>query len=132
MSSHIEIVRRSCLPRVDFDRPPPLGTILRIEYQRRRCARRFQLIGIQPYTRKDGQESWILIWRAERDGALLTTGLQSHGFTRGALGGWEWADGLSDTAFALIGIPPRFGEGRFLGADSSPGIANERFTDDDV
>ena len=107
----IEIVRQSTLPnRVDFDDLPDIGIVIRVEYQKRRVARRFQLIGIDPYRRKDGRSSHVLIWRAVGTGKLLTSGLKGHSFYENIPPRWRWADSLDADSLALIGIPGFSGE----------------------
>lgn len=62
-------------PIICFDSPPPLGTV--ITYRRKQC---LTLVGIQPYTRRDGSQSAILTWETAK-GRRGTSGLRSNGLT---------------------------------------------------
>ena len=41
---------------IDFDAPPFVGTVVMLKGQR------YELVRLEPYTRKDGAESTLLIW----------------------------------------------------------------------
>lgn len=57
---------------VDFDSPPPLGTI--VEFRKGRLRK---LVKVEPYVRKtDGAESFLLTWQG-LDLSEVTTGLRS-------------------------------------------------------
>lgn len=65
---------------IDFPSIPPIGS--RIRYGR---GVYLTLIGVEPYTRKDGSPSCVLTWRAD-DGRIGRSGLRSNSPT------WQAAD----------------------------------------
>ena len=91
--------------RANYDRPPEVGTVIRVNYQRHQHVSLFQLIAVEPYTRQTGEPSCILIWRETRTGKLLTTGLRSKGFSTTIPQRWQWADGMQADDLALVGLP---------------------------
>jgi hypothetical protein len=74
-----EIVESTVVPmtvgRIAFDEVPPIGTIFK------KRGGMYRLIGIAPYTRKDGTASYVLTWQGT-DGALATSGLRSKSVMR--------------------------------------------------
>jgi hypothetical protein len=61
--------------KFDFDEVPSLGTTT--EYF---CGLRLTLVDVEPYTRKNGETSQILVWQAP-DGRMGTSGLKGLGIT---------------------------------------------------
>lgn len=65
---------------IDFAEPPPVGTELW------RFSSRYVCVGVEPYTRRDGAVSALLVWAGHCAdcGAPITcrTGLRSHGINR--------------------------------------------------
>lgn len=65
---------------VHFLTTPPVGTILMLD------AQRYELIGVEPYLRKDGGESRLLTWQAHCPDCgkpfEIKTGLKSKDLSR--------------------------------------------------
>ena len=71
-AARAQSARRKAAYRINFDAPPPLGTMVTVG---RKVA---TLVRVDPITRKkDGRSSWMLTWSV--NGKLATSGLRSNG-----------------------------------------------------
>jgi hypothetical protein len=75
VAQHLHEVReahaaRRAVPPINFTEPPPLGTLHRVG------RRDLRLIEVRPHIRRDGQETFVLIW--DSNGTLFSSGLRSN------------------------------------------------------
>ncbi len=73
-AAHAARKAQAALPPINFTEPPPLGTMHRV------ARRDLRLIKVRPHIRRDGQETFVLIW--DSNGTLFSSGLRSKGLCK--------------------------------------------------
>lgn len=73
---------RRTVQSIKFDAVPEIGTELVQRKTSRREQQRWLLVGIEPYLRKDGKQSYVLRWRNRLTGETRTSGLRAKSLSK--------------------------------------------------